>query len=478
MFNTIMNGLKRTFNYQQSFDELIANKDIGKVLSIMTEKKKDALNSKREYDVGTHIVNDRKDKSIFDKNGNFKGTRKRNKLPVPIHQYINEIALTFLYGNTPKWNNLTDEASEAFRMYNDLNDDVRFNVFLRDATRIAGAEGFSVILYHLYREEDNTPKLKLKLLSYGAGDDLYYIKDKYDRLQVFAWGSNERDLKTGKVGYTVNIYTKDNILICKKENLGWDVQKYPNYIGKIPALIFEQDPEHKNVQKLTERYERMTSVDADVNDRFADPAMMATADVINSLPKQEEDAKLYILKNGGDIRYLTWDSAPQNKTNEYQRLEKAIYNMTFTPNIDFDSMKSLGNISGKALRIIFMLAEIKAKGKRDKHSEYLSRHFNIMKAIMKNVLYFDKRKEIEPLQCKAQFIDLFEDDASAKLMDLSKQFNDGCLSKKSYLEGSYLVNDAEAELERIQNEQDENIEKQMELEKQRNVLDMFGGGAQ
>ena len=43
----------------------------------------------------------------------------------------------------------------------------------------------------------------------------------------------------------------------------------------------------------------MESTDADTNDRFSNPAMVATSEILNSLPKSEEEAKLFILKNGG-----------------------------------------------------------------------------------------------------------------------------------------------------------------------------------
>lgn len=64
---------------------------------------------------------------------------------------------------------------------------------------------------------------------------------------------------------------------------------------------------------MIERSEIMESTDADTNDRFSNPAMVATSEILNSLPKSEEEAKLFILKNGGDVRYLTWNEASESK---------------------------------------------------------------------------------------------------------------------------------------------------------------------
>lgn len=41
--------------------------------------------------------------------------------------------------------------------------------------------------------------------------------------------------------------------VCKRGNIGWEVDTYDNPVGKIPVLLFEQDPEHSDVQPMIER---------------------------------------------------------------------------------------------------------------------------------------------------------------------------------------------------------------------------------
>ena len=206
-----------------------------------------------------------------------------------------------------------------------------------------------------------------------------------------------------------------------------------------------------------------------MNDRFANPAMVATADVLNSLPKQEDEAKLFILKNGGELKYLTWDQASQSKTNEYERLDKHILSKSFTPNIDFDNMKSLGNLSAKAIRKIMLLAVMKADKRKETHDGYMNRHVNLMLAILGNVLDYTHQTEYKALGISHEFQDPFGDDVSDMLADLSKQYNDGALSRETYLEMSYLVKNVKLEMERIKQEQDEAMERQQEM----NRLDAF-----
>ena len=210
-------------------------------------------------------------------------------------------------------------------------------------------------------------------------------------------------------------------------------------------------------------------MDADVNDRFANPTMVATAEILNSLPKQEDEAKLLVLKNGGEVKYLTWDQASQSKSNEYERLDKHILSKSFTPNIDFDNMKNLGNLSAKAIRKIMLLAVMKADKRKETHDGYMNRHVNLMLAILGNVLDYQHQAEYKKLGISHEFQDPFGDDVSDMLADLSKQYNDGALSRETYLEMSYLVKNVKLEMERIKQEQDEAMERQQEM----NRLDAF-----
>lgn len=223
---------------------------------------------------------------------------------------------------------------------------------------------------------------------------------------------------------------------------------------------------------MIERSEALESTDADVNDRFANPAMVATSEILNSLPKAEDEAKLFILKNGGEVKYLTWDQASQSKANEYERLDKHILSKTFTPNIDFDNMKSLGNLSAKAIRKVMLLAVIKAEKRKETHDDYMNRHASIMLAIMGNVLDYRNKAKYEALKLTHEFQEPFGEDVSETLADVLKQYGAGALSLQSTLELSYLVKNAQKEYEQISKEQAEAMERQMAL----NRTDVFGEG--
>lgn len=471
LFSVVTNEVKAAIGYQQNFYDLLSNKDVSRAISCMRDTGEEALRNLQDYNVETHKVNERKDKAVYDKKGNFLRWQKRWKIPIPYQRFINEIALVFLYGRPVKWIQKSEGTDNAFTNYKEWMEKIRFNSAIREAKRKAGAEGTSAILFHVFKNDEGKPDLLLNVLSKSNGDDIFVIKDQYRRLTAFAWGYTLTD--TGnKTVYHVDVYTKDSVYRCTKQNVGWEVLSTINPIGKIPVLLIEQEPEAASVQPLIDRTEYLASSDADVNDRFANPAMVATAGILNNLPKAEEEAKLYILKNGGDLRYLTWDQASQSKKDEYDRLDKHILNKTFTPNIDAEILKGLGNISAKALEKIFLLAEVKADKHKETHDGYMNRVASLMCAILANVIDYTHKTEYDALKIAHEFQHPFGDDVSDELTDLLKQYQAGAMSLQTFLEQSYLVKNAQVEMERIKQDQAEAMQRQQEL----NKTDIFGGG--
>jgi hypothetical protein len=471
LLNVLTNEVKAAVGYQQNFTELLASKDVTRALNFMRDHSVFAAKAIQEYNVDSHEIMKRKDKAVFDKKGNFLRWQKRWKIPIPYQVFINEIAVVFLYGRPVKWLQESEGTDEAFEAYKEMLKEIRFDAHVREAKRLAGAEGTAAILYHTYRDEENKPSLLLNVLSKSNNDEIRTIKDQYGRLQAFGWGYTLTE-SGGKSVVHIDIYTADTIYRCKRGNIGWEVLVMQNPVGKIPVIIFEQELEHNGVQPMIDRIETMVSVDADVNDRFANPAMVATAEILNSLPKAEEEAKLYVLKDGGEIKYLTWDDASESKKNEYERLDKHILSKSFTPDVDFNNMKSLSDVSAKALKQMMMLAVIKAEKRKETHDEYMDRAKNLLLAIMGNVLDYPNKAKYEAVQIGHEFQEPFGEDVSATLTDLLKQFGSGALSLQSLLEQSYLVKNAKNEMDRIKQDQAEAMERQREM----NKMDVFGEG--
>lgn len=98
LFNVLTNQVKAAVGYQQSFAELLDAKDVSRALTMMYDHSIAATKNLRDYEVSSHKIMERKDRAVYDKNGNFLRWSKRWKIPIPYQPFINEIALVFLYG--------------------------------------------------------------------------------------------------------------------------------------------------------------------------------------------------------------------------------------------------------------------------------------------------------------------------------------------------------------------------------------------
>ena len=162
-------------------------------------------------------------------------------------------------------------------------------------------------------------------------------------------------------------------------------------------------------------------------------------------------------KDGVDkaAKYLTWDSAPESKRQEIEWLQDQILNKTFTPKITLDSLKSLSQLSAKALRTVMMLAVIKANKHKETHDELMDRVASLLTAIIGNVLDVSLASECKKLIVEHEFQEPFGDDVSDALANIIKSYEAGILSQEGAIEMSPIVKDAKLELARLKSEQEE-----------------------
>lgn len=451
IMTVIANKIKSALGVQQDFDNYIKNQDVDNLIRLFTNRNEEVEAALKEYRVDDHKITKRPDKIIKDSEGRTIRTEKQWKLPIPYQEFINEISMVFLYGKPVKFSQNSEGTDEAFQMFLDMVKETRFDSRIRQCKRLAGAETESALLLHLFKNDEGKPEALLKVLAKSLGDELYTMFDNYDRLMTFARGYYLKE--EGKTVYHFDIFTKDNIYRCKRKEIGWNVVPENNPIGKIPIIYFRQEKEHKGVQRLIEREEWIASVNADVNDYFSSPAVVVTADVLKNMPEKSEPGKLFIKDSkDGDVKYLTIDSAPELKKLELEYLEKQILSKSFTPNISFDQMKGLSAISGKALKQMMILAEIKAQKHKETHDELIDRFISLVKAAIGNVLEIKLKSQITNLIVDAQFQSPFGEDIQEVIANLVNSIDSGMMSEKTGRELNPYINDSQAESKRIEDE--------------------------
>ena len=472
------NYLNAVVGRNQEFDELIKAKDISRVKELFATREALTAEAMKEYDPKQHEIMNRADKILKNPKGERKGTLKRWKLPINYPQYINEISVVFIYGRPVKWTNQSEGTDNAFKAFQDLIKRTRFDSKIRQCKRLAGAETQSAMLFRVFRNNENKPDCQIRVLAKSKGDEIYARWDMYENLVSFAWGYYVKDSSTA-TSYHFDIFTPDVIYRCKRVLTGWEVVEEANPIGKIPVILFQQDKEWKGVEPLIEREEYIGSRTADTNDYFADPMFIVNSDIIKNMPEKGDENKTLISKGSDDVskvaHYLTWDSAPESKQKEIEWLQKHILTKTFTPNIDFESMKGLSNVSGKALKQMMLLADIKASKHKEVHDELLDRTGNLFISIIANVLNIALRGECSNLVVGHEFQEPFGEDIKETIENIAKAKDCDMLSTEGAIELNPLVKDKEQELKRIEKESAEAAQKQRDIfGTNQNQEDVFG----
>lgn len=463
MFDSLINFFNASVGRNQDFLELIKAKDIDRVKAKMDCRADKTADAKNDYDPTKHSVNNREDKILKDKNGNRKGEPiRRWKLPVPYQVYINEIALVFLYGQPVKWGCKTEQneggedVSKAFTAFNNLLAHTHFNAKVRQMKRYAGAYTQSALLFRVFRNKDNQPDCQIRVLCEEKGDKIYSRWDQYENLLSVGW---EYSVKKGE--HTVehfDIFLPDYIYHCKRTEKGWEVAEEENIIGKIPIILCQQEKEWAGVEPQIEREEYIASRLADTNDYFADPYQILNADIIRNMPDKDTENKTLIVNGEGidaskAAAYLTWDSAPESKQKEVSWLQNQILSKSFSPNIDFENMKSLSNVTGKALKQMMILAEIKAQRHQEQHDELMDRSGSLMKSIIGNVLNVSLKSQCDKMILTHEFQSPFGEDIADVIDYLTKAKDGGLLSQESGIEQSPVTKDSQLEKDRIAKEE-------------------------
>jgi SPP1 family phage portal protein len=446
----------------RTFEELLTEKNVSKALALMTDNVAIVQKAMDFYRIEKHSIMERQDKAVWGRKNPETGVReflrwdKRWKIPVPYTVFINEIALVFLYGRPVKWSQSSENTDVAFAAFVEWMSRIRFDSKVRAAKRLAGAETQSAMLFHTFRNKEGKADMLIKVCARSLGDELYYRKDQFDRLTSFARGYMLQE-GGGRTVRHIDFYTRDKIFLCRKVNFGWEVEEQLNVAGKIPVILFEQEPEWDQVELMIERRDWMVSRLADVNDRFSDPTLVTIGDKVLSLPdKQEESKAIHIKPEDGrqaDVRYLTWDAASESKKLEGQELDTQILNKSFTPNISFEQLVGLSNVSGKALKQMMILGTIKAEKRKETHDEYISRVGSLMRSLIGNVLDVRLKGEIERLSLVHEFQEPFAEDIQEMLSGLIQTYNAGGMSLDTFVELNPLIRDAEAEKKRLIAEQ-------------------------
>lgn len=298
-------------------------------------------------------------------------------------------------------------------------------------------------------------RLKVAIFSPKNGDKLFPRFDEYGDLIAFS--REYIVVENGVDTPYFETYTDTAIYKWKKSSVSWEfVEMRTHDLGKIPIVYgCQEDTEWADVQKMIERLETLLSNFGDTNDYHGSPKILVKGQLKGFAQKGESGAILEIDGDGGDAKYLSWDHAPESVKLEIETLLRLIFSCTQTPDLSFDAVKGLGDVSGVALKLLFMDAHLKVIEKREIFDEFMERRISVIKTFLSK-MDTSLASAAEELEIEPEITPYMIDDEKGTIENLmTATGNKPILSQKTAVSMSGLVVDAEAEHAQILKEEKE-----------------------
>lgn len=305
-------------------------------------------------------------------------------------------------------------------------------------------------------------KLRCSVFSPDKGDELYPLFDDHGDMIAFSRQYYKDDEQGKEIAY-FETYTSSFFLKYVKRGGGqWELEGDPvvNPIGKIPVVyIYQPTTEWEDVQPLIERLEKSLSNAGDTNDYHSSPKIFINGKVTGFSKKGEAGA---IIEGEKDTKaaYMGWDHAPESVKYEQSMLLKLIYSLTHTPDISFESVKGLGNISGVALKLLFMDAHLKCYDKIETFDTAFTRRYSILKSYI-GLMNNKFKKASEELTIKSKFTPFIIEDKK-DLVETLVTANGGkpIVTQRRSIELGNMANDPDAEFEELEKQKDKELKEE------------------
>jgi SPP1 family phage portal protein len=367
----------------------------------------------------------------------------------------------------------TQKEKDLIAMVEKIQNDNKMDYKNKEIARRMMSEMECAELWYLEppKEKGEQFSLKIKIISPDLGDTLYPLFDNTGDMIAFA---RKYMIKEGDTDIEhFDVYTpefeykyvlRDNTWQLDQEVNVWTkegqkvVNPVPNAVNKIMVVYHSQKkPEWNDVQTMIDRQEELVSNHADMNDYFGSPILAISGQVLGFASKGEQ-GKIIELSDAAKANYLALSSPPESIKMEVENLEKFIYSMSQTPNISFEQLMSIGGqISGVALKMMFLDAHMAVNDKEEIFGIGLQRRLNLIKAVIGAVIDTRLAGEAKTLQLKPVITPYLPSNDTEMIDNLSVAKTSGIISKETAVEINPLVEDAETELQRIQKDNSKEI---------------------
>ena len=374
------------------------------------ESKKVAVYSDTEFETDPN-TGEEKPKRLEDK------TVPVAKIVTNIPKKIVRTAAAFLFGGDMivSADNMDDDSLQDFKQVFVRKLKMK-SVFMRFARIVLSETKGAIVFYPVTKsnikgtDKDGNPilkkevVLKAKILSTPKDDNVtnefYPHFDDDDDMDGFI--HKYTAMVNGRSCECV-IYTANEIITGINDGQ-WVITKDKNLFGKIPVVYAEVDqPDWEDVAVLMDAYEMRLSRMSDTNDYFGDP-MLKTYGQTN-LPSKETVGKELNFSMEvdpdtgtayhGDAEYLSWQQSIDSQKEEIANERHEIFSGASCPDLSFDNLIGIGDLSGVAREFMTIDAKIKATEQMEIFGPVVQRCVAIVQAGMARISHIKNAGAIE-----------------------------------------------------------------------------------
>lgn len=306
-------------------------------------------------------------------------------------------------------------------------------------------------------------EIKSKVLNNKDGVMTPYFDSKGD-MTLFMWEYKAKDSVTGKELNHVEIWDAKNYHYLNDASGKMAYVSNPLLHGfdRIPIVYLNQDePEWFDVKEMIDRIEVSISKLGASNDYSAYPLLQIFGE-ITSLPDKNDDGKILRFPTKvdpetkqvihGKAEFLTAENSVESSKLELESLKAFIYSISHTPDLSFDNVKGLGNVSAVALKLLFLDAVIKATMNEGENRTMIERIVNIIISGIVNTTNTTLTKEAQSLYFDIIFNSIIPEDVQAAT-DIIKGLKEaGLMSTITAIKLIDMVDNPEEELNLIKAE--------------------------
>lgn len=371
-------------------------------------------------------------------------TKPNNKIVNPFSKYITDTMTGYFMGKGVKYSS-PQEITELLDTleYNDEQDE--------NSALAVDASIYGVAYEMLYidatgqtRFKKINPKEIITIVDDTLEEELLYVIRYY----------LNKDIVNDEEYMTIEVYSRETITVYRAGTLASSLQfisETPHFFTLVPFVEYKNNDFNKgdfeSVISLIDAYDLVASdgvndFEAFCNSYLILKGMTATSEDIQTM----KEKRVMLLDTDADAAWLTKNAAETQSQNILANTEANIHKFSHCP--DMSDENFAGNASGVAMAYKTMGTEEIAGNKERKFKKGLQRRLELLAVILGLKGSTFDYKNIDITFMRNLPVNLSEDlDAILKLS--------GIVSKKTQLAQIPFINDVEAELEQIKQEEEE-----------------------